>query len=39
MVPSATLVTDPGRKERLVSEYKESLAAIPCQHFEYGVSE
>eukprot|EP00904_Undaria_pinnatifida_P000852 jgi/Undpi1/10768/HiC_scaffold_29.g13216.m1 len=39
VVPSATLVTDPERKERLVSEYQESRSTIPCRHFDYGVSE
>lgn len=39
VVPSATLVTDPERKELLVSEYQESLSTIPCRHFDYGVSE
>lgn len=39
VVPSATLVTDPERKELLVSAYQESLSTIPCRHFEHGVSE
>lgn len=39
VVPSATLVTDPERKEVLVSEYQESLSTIPGRHFDYGVSE
>lgn len=39
VAPSATLVTDPERKELLVSEYQESLSTIPCRHFDYGVAE
>ncbi|ETO27771.1 hypothetical protein RFI_09361 [Reticulomyxa filosa] len=34
IIPSDRLISDPTRKQQLIQKYKQSLAQIPCKHFQ-----